>query len=82
MVAEFEADRIRIRARTREGMLTAKAAGELRSRQPSLSTTRRRHLIALAAAGEHTQAELAELSDASRTTIDRETRREQPATDR
>ena len=80
MVAEFEADRIR--ARTREGMLIAKAAGKLRSRQPSLSTTRRRHLLALAAAGEHTQAELAELSDASRTTIDREIRREQPATDR
>ena len=80
MVAEFEADLIR--ARTREGMQIAKAAGKLRGRQPSLSKSKRRHLLNLAAAGEHTQAELAELFDVSRTTIYRELRREQPATER
>lgn len=76
MVAEFEADLIR--ARTREGMQIAKAAGKLRGRQPTLSKAKRKHLLALAAAGEHTQAELAELFDVSRTTIYRELRREQP----
>jgi len=37
MVAEFEADLIR--ARTREGMAIAKAAGKLRGRKPKLTTT-------------------------------------------
>ncbi|RAZ30540.1 recombinase family protein [Microbacterium sp. SMR1] len=73
MVAEFEADLIR--ARTREGMQIAKAAGKLRGRQPTLSKTKRKHLLDLAA-GKHTQAELAELFDVSRTTIYRELRRE------
>jgi len=73
MVAEFEADLIR--ARTREGMQIAKAAGKLRGRQPTLSKTKRKHLLDLAAAGKHTQAELAELFDVSRTTIYRELRR-------
>lgn len=73
MVAEFEADLIR--ARTREGMQIAKAAGKLRGRQPTLSKTKRKHLLELAAAGKHTQAELAELFDVSRTTIYRELRR-------
>ncbi len=74
MVAEFEADLIR--ARTREGMQIAKAAGKLRGRQPTLSKAKRKHLLDLAAAGKHTQAELAELFDVSRTTIYRELRRE------
>ena len=38
MVAEFEADLIR--ARTREGMQVAKAAGRLRGKQPKLSPAR------------------------------------------
>lgn len=73
MVAEFEADLIR--ARTREGVQIAKAAGKLRGRQPTLSKTKRKHLLDLAAAGKHTQSELAELFDVSRTTIYRELRR-------
>lgn len=77
MVAEFEADLIRVR--TREGMQIAKAAGKLRGRQPTLSQTKRKHLLELAAAGKHTQAELAELFDVSRTTIYRELRRSQEA---
>ncbi|NNC14069.1 recombinase family protein [Planctomonas sp. JC2975] len=76
MVAEFEADLIRMR--TREGMQIAKAAGKLRGKQPTLSKTKRKHLLELAAAGTHTQSELADLFDVSRTTIYRELRRVQP----
>ncbi len=76
MVAEFESDLIRMR--TREGMQIAKAAGKLRGKQPTLSNTKRKHLLTLAAAGTHTQAELADLFDVSRTTIYRELRRTQP----
>jgi DNA invertase Pin-like site-specific DNA recombinase len=39
MVAEFEADLIRMR--TREGMVVAKAKGRLRGKQPKLSKTQR-----------------------------------------
>lgn len=76
MVAEFEADLIR--ARTREGMAIAKAAGKLRGRQPKLSAAKRRLLLATHAAGKHTQTELAELFDVSRATIYRELQRAQP----
>ncbi|TQS88630.1 recombinase family protein [Arthrobacter sp. TS-15] len=70
MVAEFEADLIRMR--TREGMAVAKAKGRLKGKQPKLSKTQRKHLLALHDAGEHTQAELAELFGVSRTTVYRE----------
>jgi len=70
MVAEFEADLIR--ARAREGMAVARAKGRLRGKQPKLSASQRRHLLSLHRAGEHTQAELAELFSVSRTTIYRE----------
>lgn len=73
MVAEFEADLIR--ARTREGMAVAKAKGRLKSKQPKLSKTQRKHLLTLRDAGEHTQAELAELFRVSRTTMYRELHR-------
>ncbi|MGO4807068.1 recombinase family protein [Arthrobacter sp. 2MCAF15] len=73
MVAEFEADLIR--ARTREGMAVAKAKGRLKGKQPKLSKTQRKHLLALHDAGEHTQAELAELFRVSRTTVYRELQR-------
>jgi DNA invertase Pin-like site-specific DNA recombinase len=43
MVAEFEAELIR--ARTREGMQVAKAAGRLRGKQPKLSKVQEKHLV-------------------------------------
>ncbi|AOY74394.1 recombinase (plasmid) [Arthrobacter sp. ZXY-2] len=73
MVAEFEADLIRMR--TREGMAVAKAKGRLKGKQPKLSNSQRKHLLKLHDAGEHTQAELAELFGVSRTTVYRELRR-------
>ncbi|MFJ6378048.1 recombinase family protein [Pseudarthrobacter oxydans] len=73
MVAEFEADLIRMR--TREGMAVAKAKGRLKGKQPKLSKTQRKHLLKLHDAGEHTQAELAELFGVSRTTVYRELQR-------
>ena len=73
MVAEFEADLIRMR--TREGMAVAKAKGRLRGKQPKLSVSQRRHLLELHDAGNHTQEELAELFSVSRTTIYREVQR-------
>ena len=73
MVAEFEADLIRLR--TREGMAIARSKGKLKGKKPKLSPSQRKHLLTLHAAGEHTQAELAELFNVSRTTIYRELRR-------
>ena len=45
MVAEFEADLIRMR--TREGMRVAKGKGRLRGKKPKLSPTQEAHLVAL-----------------------------------
>ena len=59
MVAEFEADLIRMR--TREGMAVAKAKGRLRGKAPKLSPAQERHLVTLHRQGTHTTAELAEL---------------------
>lgn len=56
MVAEFEADLIRLR--TREGMAVAKAKGRLRGKTPKLAVSQRRHLLELRDEGEHAQAEL------------------------
>lgn len=67
MIAEFEADLIRMR--TREGMKVAKAKGRLRGKQPKLTKAQHNHLMALHAAGEHTSAELAELFGVARSTI-------------
>lgn len=75
MVAEFEADLIRMR--TREGMAVARAA---QGKQPNISAVRRKHLLSLYDAGEHTQAELAELFSAPRTTVYREIQRRGAAT--
>ncbi len=67
MVAEFEADLIRMR--TREGMQVAKANGRLRGKQPKLTERQGAHLVALHRSGEHTSAELAELFSVARSTV-------------
>jgi DNA invertase Pin-like site-specific DNA recombinase len=75
LVAEFEADLIRLR--TREGMAIAKAKGRLRGKQPKLTAAQSRHLLQLHAAGEHSQAELAELFGVARSTVYRTIQRSQ-----
>jgi DNA invertase Pin-like site-specific DNA recombinase len=67
MVAEFEADLIRMR--TKEGMKIAKAKGKLRGRKPKLSPAQEAHLVALHRAGDHTVAELGELFSVGRATV-------------
>jgi DNA invertase Pin-like site-specific DNA recombinase len=67
MVAEFEADLIRMR--TREGMKVARARGRLRGKQPKLGARQEAHLVALHHAGSHTSAELAELFSVARSTV-------------
>lgn len=67
MVAEFEADLIR--ARTREGMAIAKAAGKLRGKKPKLSVSQEKYLVALHRAGTHTTSEIAELFGVARSTV-------------
>jgi DNA invertase Pin-like site-specific DNA recombinase len=67
MVAEFEADLIRLR--TREGMKVAKAKGRLRGKQPKLNVRQEAHLVALHEAGEHSTAELADLFGVGRSTV-------------
>ncbi|WP_214467826.1 recombinase family protein [Microbacterium flavescens] len=73
MVAEFEADLIRMR--TKEGMAIARAKGKLKGKQPKLTRTQRAHLYELLDGGAYTQTEIAELFGVSRATIYRETRR-------
>ena len=62
MVAEFEADLIRLR--TREGMKVAKAKGHLRGKQPKLNRRQEAHLASLWRSGEYTTAELCRISSA------------------
>jgi hypothetical protein len=64
-----------IRMRTREGMAVARAKGRLKGKQPKLSNAQRKHLLKLYDAGEHSQAELADLFGVSRTTVYRELQR-------
>jgi DNA invertase Pin-like site-specific DNA recombinase len=59
MLAEFEADLIRMR--TREAMKVAKAKGRLRGKQPKVTVNQARHLLKLSDAGTYSTAELAEL---------------------
>jgi DNA invertase Pin-like site-specific DNA recombinase len=75
MVAEFEADLIRLR--TREGMRIAKAKGHLRGKQPKLNPRQEAHLLALHRAGEHSTAELGDLFGIARSTVYRAIQREQ-----
>src|SRR5215207_557255 len=53
MVAEFEADLIRMR--TREGMQVAKAKGRLRGKQPKLKLNQAKHLLELHDLGTYTK---------------------------
>jgi DNA invertase Pin-like site-specific DNA recombinase len=77
MVAEFEADLIR--ARTREGMAIAKAAGKLRGRKPKLTAAQKKHLVQLHRTGAHTTSEIAELFGVARSTVYRAIQRAAPA---
>ncbi|WP_263090305.1 recombinase family protein [Curtobacterium sp. RIT-PI-V] len=76
MVAEFEADLIR--ARTREGMAIAKAAGKLRGGKPKLNKAQEKHLVELHRAGTHTTSDLAELFGVARATVYRAVHRADP----
>jgi DNA invertase Pin-like site-specific DNA recombinase len=76
-MAEFEADLIR--ARTREGMAIAKAAGKLRGRKPKLTASQEKHLVQLHRTGEHTTSEIAELFGVARSTVYRAIQRAAPA---
>jgi DNA invertase Pin-like site-specific DNA recombinase len=67
MVAEFESDLIHMR--TREGMKIARAKGRLKGKPPKLSVAQQRHVMELHNAGEHTQAEIAELFSVARSTV-------------
>ena len=67
MVAEFEADLMRMR--TREGMKVAQAKGRLRGKKPKLKPAQEAHLVKLWESGEHTSAELAELFSVARSTV-------------
>jgi DNA invertase Pin-like site-specific DNA recombinase len=75
MVAEFEADLIRMR--TREGMRVAKAKGRLRGKQPKLNQRQEAHLVALHRAGAHSTAELGDLFGVARSTVYRTIQRDQ-----
>jgi DNA invertase Pin-like site-specific DNA recombinase len=77
MVAEFEADLIR--ARTREGMAAARAAGKLRGRKPKLSPRQEGYLVELYVSGEKSPSELAELFGVTRSTVYRIVQRMGPS---
>ncbi len=67
MVAEFEADLIK--ARTREGMAVARAAGKLRGRKPKLTPAREALLVDLHRTGQKSPSDLAELFGVGRSTV-------------
>ena len=67
MVAEFEADLIRMR--TREGMAVAKAKGRLRGKPPKLTPAQERHLVSLHREGTYTTSEIADLFKVARSTV-------------
>ena len=67
MVAEFEADLIRLR--TKEGMRVAKAKGRLRGKQPKLNPRQEAHLVLLLKSGEYSTAEIGDLFGVARSTV-------------
>ena len=74
MVAEFEADLIRLR--TKEGMRVARAKGRLRGKQPKLNPRQEAHLATLFRAREHTVSELEDLFGITRSTVYRAVQRD------
>lgn len=76
MVAEFEADLIRLR--TKEGMQVAREKGRLRGKQPKLKPNQAKHLLELDSLGTYSCAELAEMFNVGRSTIYRTLHRLRP----
>lgn len=74
MVAEFEAELLRLR--TREGMKVAKAKGHLRGKQPKLNRRQEAHLASLWRSGEYTTANLSDLFGVARSTAYRAIQRQ------
>jgi len=74
MVAEFEADLIRLR--TKEGMRVARAKGRLRGKQLKLNPRQEAHLVTLFRAREHTVSELEDLFGITRSTVYRAVQRD------
>ena len=74
MVAEFEADLIRLR--TREGTKVAKAKGRLRGKQPKLNPRQEAHMVTLLKSGEYSSAELGDLFGVARSTVYRAVERD------
>jgi hypothetical protein len=74
--AEFKAGLLRM---CPEGVAIARAKGELRGKQPKLSTGQRRELPPMAATGEYTIADLAEVFTICRATVYRILQRTQAA---
>lgn len=67
MVAEFEADLIRMR--TVEGMRIAKAKGHLRGKTPKLNVRQEAHLVELLDSGRYSTREVADLFGVARSTV-------------
>src|SRR5271165_3557129 len=65
--AEFEVDLLKMR--TREGMAVARSKGKLKGKQPKLSARQQRELARMAATGDYTIADLAEVFTVSRSTV-------------
>ena len=74
MVAEFEADLIRLR--TREGMRVAKAKGRLRGKQPKLNPRQEAHLVDAAPAASTAPPSSADLFGVARSTVYRAIQRD------
>jgi DNA invertase Pin-like site-specific DNA recombinase len=75
MVAEFEADLIRLR--TREGMRVVRAKGKLPGDQPKLNPRQEAHVVSSYRQGEYRTAELADLFGVARRTVYRGLQRDQ-----
>ena len=74
MVAEFEADLIRLW--TREGTKVAKAKGRLRGKQPKLNPRQEAHMVTLLKSGKYSSAELGDLFGVARSTVYRAVERD------